>query len=114
MEMVILVVHVIVALAIIGVILLQPPENSAMGGLGGANPMAGLAGRGQGNILTRATAILVTIFIITSLTLAILAGRNEKAGSILDLAEPDAAAAGAEAPAVPSPVSEKPAIPLAE
>jgi preprotein translocase subunit SecG len=96
-EVVILVIHVFVALAIIGVVLIQPPESSAMGGLGGSNPMAGMGVRGSGNILTRATAILATIFIITSLTLAILAGHRPKEESILDLAN---------TPAVPSPVSK--------
>ena len=99
MEVVILVVHVIVALSIIGVILLQPPESGSLGGLGGSNPMAGMAGRGQAYLWTRTTAILATIFIITSLVLAILAGHKPVDKSILDMA--------AETPAVPEPVAEK-------
>jgi|SRR5690606_11780535 len=108
LEIVILVIHCIIALAIIGVVLLQPPENSSLGGLGGSNPMAGMTGgRGQGNILTRATAILATIFIITSLVLAILAGNKPPEASILDLAttppvsEAVPEKAPAKAPAVP-------------
>lgn len=84
MELVILVIHIILALAIIGVVLLQPPESSSLGGLGGSNAMAGPSGRGQGNLLTRATAILATAFIVTSLTLAILSGHHGKPVSILD------------------------------
>lgn len=86
MELVILVIHIILAASIIGVILLQPPEGSSLGGLGAANPMAGAAGRGQGNLLTRVTAILATLFIVTSLVLAIMAGHKPKQASILDKA----------------------------
>lgn len=103
MELVILVVQIFLALAIIGVVLLQPPESSGLGGLGGSNPMAGVAGRSQGNILTRATAILATLFIITSLTLAIMASHKPKADSILDqAAEMGAEAADKAAEAVPA------------
>jgi preprotein translocase subunit SecG len=84
MELVILVIHIILALAVVGVILLQPPESSSLGGLGATNTMAGTQGRGQGNLLTRATAILATCFIITSLILAILSGHHDTRKSILD------------------------------
>ena len=91
MEMVILVIHIILALGIIGVVLLQPPESSSLGGLGGSNAMAGPSGRGKGNLLTRATAILATLFIITSLILAILSTHHGKPVSILDDAESEPA-----------------------
>ena len=84
MELVILVIHIILALAIIGTILLQPPESSSLGGLGASNQMAGPSGRSQGNLLTRTTAILATGFIITSLVLAILSGHHDTRTSILD------------------------------
>ena len=84
MELVILVIHIFLALAIIGTILLQPPESSSLGGLGGSNAMAGTQGRGQGNLLTRATAVLATGFIITSLILALMSGHRDTRKSILD------------------------------
>lgn len=87
METVILVVHIFLALGIIAVVLIQPPENSSLSGLGGSNPMAGMNVRGQGNILTRTTAILATGFIITSLILAVLASHSPQSDSILDKAE---------------------------
>lgn len=124
MELVILVIHIFLALAIIGIILIQPPESSGLGGLGGSNPMAGVSGRSQGNILTRATAILAGLFIVTSLTLAILASHKPKTNSILDAAPVTADAAKEEAaPAAPvaeekkavEPVkSEAPSVPLAK
>jgi preprotein translocase subunit SecG len=87
MELVILVIHIILAVSIVGVILLQPPESGSLGGLGASNAMAGPSGRGQGNFLTRATAILATGFIVTSLILAIISGHHDTRASILDEAQ---------------------------
>lgn len=73
-EQLILVVHVIIALAIIGLVLLQQGKGADMGasfGAGGSQTVFGAAG--GGNVLTRATAILVAIFFISSFGLAILA-----------------------------------------
>lgn len=116
MEMVILVIHVILAAAIIGVVLLQPPESGALGGLGGSNPMAGPAGRSQGNLLTRTTAILATAFIITSLVLAILAGHDPEPASILDQADNTPAITEKTAPAEAAPTApaEAPSVPLTQ
>lgn len=99
MEIVVLVIHIFLAAAIIGVILLQPPESSSLGGLGGSNPMAGVATRGQGNFLTRTTAILATGFIITSLILAVMSGHKPKDASILDHAKAPVAEAQSQAEA---------------
>lgn len=118
MELVILVIHIFLALAVIGVILLQPPESSSLGGLGASNAMAGPAGRGQGNLLTRMTAILATGFIITSLVLAILSGRHDTRKSILDdvTAAEAAAKTDAEKAAVKTetPKTEAPSVPLTQ
>ena len=88
MTNVLLVVHLLVALAMIGVVLLQRSEGGGLGigGGGGGGGMGGfLTGRGTANLLTRATAILATAFMVTSLTLSILAGGGgSEPGSILD------------------------------
>lgn len=105
MELVILVVHIILALALILVILLQPPENSSLGGLGGSNPMAGMGGRGQGNILTHTTAIIAGCFIVTSLILAIMAGHKPVNASILDEATESAPAMNTPKEAEKAPVA---------
>lgn len=73
-EQLILIVHVIIAIAIIGLILLQQGKGADMGasfGAGGSQTVFGAAG--GGNVLTRATAILVTLFFISSFGLAIIA-----------------------------------------
>ncbi len=68
----ILVIHVILAICLVGVILMQRSEGGALGGLGGGGMGSFMTGRSVGNVLTRTTAILATCFMITSLTLAIM------------------------------------------
>lgn len=74
MESLLLVIHVIVALAIIGLIMLQQGKGAEMGasfGGGGSQTVFGAAG--SGNFFSRMTAILVTVFFITSFVLAMIA-----------------------------------------
>lgn len=97
MESVLLVIHMIVALAIIGVVLVQPSE--AGGFLGSGGSMSNLtAPRRKGDALTRATTILAGLFFLTSLALAIIAEHRAPTKSILDVAT-DTPAAESLAPA---------------
>ena len=85
MQQVLIVIHLIVVLALVGVILLQRSEGGALGGLSGGGGVSGfLTGRGQANALTRATAILGAVFFCTSLILGIMAAMNRAPKSILD------------------------------
>lgn len=85
METVLLVIHLLIALALVGVILMQRSEGGALGGLGGGGGSFGglFTARGSANFLTRTTAILAICFLSTSLLLAILAG-YDGGGSVLD------------------------------
>lgn len=106
MEQVVLVVHLLIALALVGVILLQKSDGGALGGLGGGMAGGGASfgglftARGGANFLTRTTAILATCFIATSLLLAILSSTGERGSSVLDNLEVEQPAEPA-APAVP-------------
>ena len=84
MSTVILLIHVMIAIALVGVILLQRSEGGALGiggGGGGAGGGAGfMTGRSAGDALTRTTAILAACFFATSLTLSILASHNSGSG----------------------------------
>ncbi|MGK2923552.1 MAG: preprotein translocase subunit SecG [Methyloceanibacter sp.] len=76
MSTVILLIHVMIAVAMVGVILLQRSEGGALGIGGGGGGGAGggfMTGRSAGNALTKTTAILAACFFLTSLTLSILA-----------------------------------------
>jgi preprotein translocase subunit SecG len=110
MMSVILVIHLIVALGIIAVVLVQPAE--AGGFLGSGGSMSNMmAPRRKGDVLTRMTHILAGIFFLTSLSLAIMAEHHGPAKSILDVPT-DTAAPTAAAPATPvAPAAEKTAPP---
>ncbi len=89
MNNVLLVIHLLVALSMIGVVLLQRSEGGGLGmggaGGGGGGGMGGfLTGRGTSNLLTRATAVLAATFMVTSLTLSVLASGGSEPSSILD------------------------------
>lgn len=101
METVLLVIHLLVAIFLVSVILMQRSSGGALDGLGGgsgANSI--LSARGTGNFLTRLTAILATIFFITSLSLSLLyKGAEPKVKSILEQAP--ASQAVPDVPSVP-------------
>ncbi|MBN9081599.1 MAG: preprotein translocase subunit SecG [Rhizobiales bacterium 62-17] len=94
MDTVLIVIHLMVVIALVVVVLLQRSEGGALGIGGGSGFMTG---RGQANALTKATAILGTIFFLTSLALTILANVHRAPRSALDGAQP----AGQTAPAQP-------------
>ena len=91
MQTVLITFHLIVVVALVGVVLLQRSEGGALG-IGGGGFMTG---RGQANALTRATAILGTIFFITSLGLTVMANMGRAPKSIFDgVAPPSQSAPG--------------------
>ncbi len=83
METVVLTIHLILALLLIGVVLMQRSEGAGLLS-GGGNMQA----RPKADALTKATWILATAFIITSLTLTVLATRGRSSGSVTDLLPP--------------------------
>jgi preprotein translocase subunit SecG len=93
MQQVVLVIHLMLVLALIGVVLLQRSEGGGLGIGGGGGFMTS---RGTANVLTRATAILAGLFFLTSLILSILAGYGRAPTSILGTTP-----AGQTAPAAP-------------
>ncbi len=104
MEAIILVVHLLIAIALIATVLLQRSEGGALGmGGGGAGGGGLMTGRGAANVLTRATAVLAACFMATSITLAILASSGGEPRSIVDEPVPAATEpAGETEPATPS------------
>ncbi|NJL07822.1 MAG: preprotein translocase subunit SecG [Bacteroidales bacterium] len=93
MQTVLIVIHLMVVLALVGVVLLQKSEGGGLGMGGGGGFMSS---RGTANVLTRTTAILAAVFFTTSLALSMLAGYSREPKSILDGA---GAPAGSQAPA---------------
>ncbi len=104
MSTVLLIVHLFVTLALIGVVLIQRSEGGGLG-IGTSQGMGSfMSGRGTANLLTRTTAILAAIFMLLSLTLALMnRGTAGPTTSILD-------SAPASVPAAPAPPA-KPSVP---
>jgi preprotein translocase subunit SecG len=98
---VVIVIHLMIVLALIGVVLLQKSEGGGLG-MGGGGGGGFLTSRGTANVLTRATAILALGFFTTSLLLSVLAGLERKPRTIIG---PGTAPASAPAPAGSQPLA---------
>ena len=83
---IVIAVHVVIALAIIGLVLLQHGKGADMGsGFGGGASSSLFGATGSANFLSRATAVLATLFFLTSLGLAYLAtNKPSTGGGVLD------------------------------
>ena len=98
MEQIILIVHLLVALAIIGLIMLQQGKGADMGASFGAGASQTLFGSdGSGNVLTRATAWLVALFFATSFGLALIANNASQPVNELGIEIPPATMQAEEA-----------------
>jgi preprotein translocase subunit SecG len=113
---IILIVHILAAMAIIGLVLLQHGKGADAGAAFGAGAAGGVSGsvfgsQGSSNFLSRTTAILATVFFVTSLSLAYLSHNNKSVPkSIMEkttVSEQPSPAAG-PAPNVPSDVPQLP------
>jgi preprotein translocase subunit SecG len=102
MTTVLLIIHLFVTLALIGVVLIQRSEGGGLG-IGSSQGMGSfMSGRGTANLLTRTTAILATVFMALSLTLALMNRGTTGVGvgrSLLESQLP----ASAPGPAAPAP-----------
>src|SRR3954451_3456707 len=97
------IVHMLIALALIGVIMLQKSEGGALG-MGGGGMSGFMTGRSTANLLTRTTAILAAAFMVTSILLVILNTPTKGPRSIIDEGSPTAPLApSAPSPAIPAP-----------
>ena len=104
MTTILLILHLMIAAALVGVVLLQRSEGGALGVGGGGSGF--MTGRGAANFLTRVTASLAAAFFFTSLVLTLIAARTERPHSILD--------APATAPVAKEPAPSTPVTPPAQ
>ncbi|MDR3425626.1 MAG: preprotein translocase subunit SecG [Alphaproteobacteria bacterium] len=114
MQNVLLVVQLLLAIALIGVILIQrtSADGGGLTGGGGGGTMGGLfTARGSANLLTRTTAALATLFIVNSLVLGAIASSEHRSKSLVDQIAPlSAPAEPAKTPSAPV----APQVPLAK
>ncbi len=86
---IITVIHVLLAAALIGLVLFQRGKGAEAGAAFGAGASGTVFGaRGSASFLTRTTAVLATLFFVTSLSLAYLAGQREGPVSVLEAGAP--------------------------
>ncbi len=115
---IILVVHLVIAVALVGVVLIQRSEGGGLG-IGGGGGGGLMSVRGTANLLTRITAILAACFMATSLTLAILAGQGGPPAGLVDegpamgdaVLEQEADQGEVPAEGVPAPAERAPDLP---
>ena len=101
---ILLTIHIIVCVCLIGVVLMQRSEGGALGMGGG--PTGFMSARGAGDLLTRVTWILGSIFFILSLALTLLSGRQGASDSVVDRMKIDAIdPSKLNQPAQPAPTS---------
>ncbi|CUH76406.1 preprotein translocase subunit SecG [Tropicibacter naphthalenivorans] len=97
MQNVILIIHLLLALGLIGVVLLQRSEGGGLGMGGGGG--GAMSARGAATALGKVTWILAIAFIITSITLTVFAARNAEGTSVLDrITDAPAAAPATDTP----------------
>ncbi len=108
MQQIVLVIHLLIAIGLVGLVLIQRSEGGGLGMGGGGGGGGGMMSvRGTASFLTRANGVLAACFMATSILLAILAGGGGEPSSILD--EPPAAiteSAPAEQDGLNAPLSE--------
>lgn len=104
------VIHVAIAVSLVGVILLQKSEGGALG-MGGGGMSGFMTGRSTANLLTRTTGFLAIAFFVTSVMLVVLSNRTGAPRSLIDQGP---APSTQETPAVPAPAAPAPTAPTPE
>jgi preprotein translocase subunit SecG len=112
MIIILYVIHILIALSLVGVIMLQKSEGGALG-MGGGGMSGFMTGRSTANLLTRTTAILAVAFFATSIVLVMLSNAGHAPRSIIDEGggSPLSVPTGPAAPSAP--VAPAPAAPTA-
>ena len=105
---VVIVFHLLIAVALIATVLLQKSEGGALG-MGGGGMSGFMSGRSTANLLTRTTAILAAAFFATSIILAIMANVQRSQRSIIDQGPASEGPVTPGAPATPAAPAQPPA-----
>jgi preprotein translocase subunit SecG len=105
---ILLTIHILVCIALVGVILLQQSEGGALGMGGGGAGGGLLSSRGTGDLLTRTSWGLGITFFVLSLVLTLLAGHNRSSSSVVDRVKIDSIDLNAVKPLTPEPAPTQP------
>jgi preprotein translocase subunit SecG len=106
--------HVLICIGLTGLVLIQHGKGADAGAAFGSGASATVFGsQGSGSFLTRITAILATLFFITSLTLAYFSGQNLETESVVDKIQPQGTpeqVVPVDVPSPAAPVSDLPPV----
>lgn len=113
MGTIVLVAHIVVSLLLVGLILIQHGKGAdagaaALGGGGGGASSSLFGSQGSASFLSRSSAVLATLFFVTSLTLAVLAGKTETVESVTEIAVPSAPTESVETKPTPADLPDLP------
>jgi len=103
-----LVIEIIVSIMLVVVVLLQQSEGGALG-IGGGGPSGFMTARGAGDLLTRTTWILATIFFVLIMALTLLSGHQRDAASVVDRLKVNAINPASATPPPQAPTGQAPA-----
>ena len=106
MHTLVIIIHVIACFLMIGAILLQSGKGAEIGAAFGGSSQTVFGSRGPANFLSKFTVIVAVVFMVTSLTLAILAKEKNFASTVIDLNKKETSQ---PAPAAPTTPADKPA-----
>lgn len=106
MHTLVIIVHIIACFLMIGAILLQSGKGAEIGAAFGGSSQTVFGSRGPANFLSKFTVIVAVVFMVTSLSLAILAKERTFSSTVIDLKKKDTSAPAPAAPAAPT---DKPA-----
>src|SRR6266849_4039314 len=113
MIILLLAVHILIAISLVGVILLQKSEGGALG-MGGGGMSGFMTGRSTANLLTRVTAVLAATFMMTSILLVVVHNREHAPRSIIEQGAPSTPSTpNAPQPQTPPAEPAPPSAPLA-
>lgn len=107
MYVLVIIIHIITCLFMIGAILLQSGKGAEIGAAFGGSSQTVFGSRGPANFLSKLTIVFASVFMVTSLTLAILAKENQFSSTVIDLQKKESSSTST--PAATPPSETKPA-----
>lgn len=114
MQTLLWIIHLLVSVGLVALVLIQHGKGADVGAAFGSGASQTVFGaRGSASFLTRATAVLATVFFVTSLSLGYLSGRENTHRSVTDTLNTAPAAPGAGAVAPPTPNKTPADVPMA-
>ena len=108
MHTLVIIIHVIACFLMIGAILLQSGKGAEIGAAFGGSSQTVFGSRGPANFLSKFTVVVAVVFMMTSLSLAILAKERTFSSTVIDLKKKDSSETG-PAPSTPAAPTDKPA-----